>query len=71
MTPEKKIRRLYFHKISRFMKKGDRIKPANTPVEIERALRDQENLQALTRVYQKARYSDEPITKEEIGEVKT
>lgn len=71
MTPEKKIRRLYFHKISRFMKKGDRIKPANTPVEIERALRDQENLQALTRVYQKARYSDEPITKEEVGEVKT
>lgn len=71
MTPEKKIRRLYFHKISRFMKKGDRIKPANTPVEIEQALRDQENLQALTRVYQKARYSDEPITNEEIREVKT
>ncbi|MFQ9801878.1 MAG: DUF4129 domain-containing protein [Clostridia bacterium] len=49
------------------MKKGDRIKPANTPVEIERALRDQENLQALTRVYQKARYSDEPITKRRLG----
>ena len=71
MTPDKRIRRLYFHKISRYMKKGDRIKPANTPVEIEQALREQENLQALTRVYQKARYSDEPITKEEIREVKT
>ena len=70
-TPEKKIRRAYFHKISRYMKKGDRIKPADTPLEIERALKEQQDLQVLTQLYQKARYSEEPITKEEIRDVKT
>lgn len=66
-TNEKKVRRLYRKRLEEPMKK-QQIRPSDSPGEILRTLPSKE-LEALTPLYEKARYSKDPITKEDLKSV--
>ena len=65
---DKKIRRLFRKKVRARIKAGDPITAAQTPQEICRTVKA-EDLSRLTGLYEKARYSDIPITKEDVQSV--
>ena len=65
---DRKIRRIYQKKILHRIKAGDPIHPADTPRQILATVKA-EDLTHLTEVYEKARYSDIPITKEDVQSV--
>lgn len=68
LSNEKKVRRLFRKKVLHRMKAGDPIRPSQTAQEIRAAVRG-EDLSRLTDLYEKARYSNEPVTKEEVQSV--
>ncbi|MBQ6240615.1 MAG: DUF4129 domain-containing protein [Firmicutes bacterium] len=65
LTDEKKVRRMYKKRLAGPMKKGDKVRPSDTPEEILRKL-PAEKLDALSEVYERARYSREGITREDV-----
>ena len=64
MTNEKRIRRMYRKRLEEPMKK-EQIHPSDAPGEILQILPSEE-LKTLTPLYEKARYSQNPISKEEL-----
>ncbi|MDR2933389.1 MAG: DUF4129 domain-containing protein [Oscillospiraceae bacterium] len=56
-----KVRRLYFRKIRRHIRRGIKIRPADTAGEIAGKVRTEEDIGALTDTYNRARYSDNDI----------
>lgn len=65
---DRKIRRLFQKKIQHRIKAGDPIRATQTPREMCAAVKA-EDLSLLTGLYEKARYSDQEITKEEVKSV--
>lgn len=65
MSNEKKVRRLYRKRLEEPMKTQEKVKISDSPKEILEKLPSPE-LAVLTEVYEKARYSQEPITKEDL-----
>ena len=65
---DRKIRRLFRKRVQHRIKAGDPIRPSQTPREICNTVKA-EDLTALTTLYEKARYSDIPITKEDVQSV--
>ncbi|MCR5005282.1 MAG: DUF4129 domain-containing protein [Clostridiales bacterium] len=65
---DKKVRRLYQKKILHRIKAGDRITAADTPRQILETVKA-EDLTHITEVYERARYSDIPITKEDVQSI--
>ena len=68
LSNEKKVRRLYRKRLEGPMKAGDKVAPSDSPGEILKKL-PEERLEALTALYEKARYSEEPVSKEELKSV--
>ncbi len=68
LSNEKKIRRIFRKKVLQRIKAGDPITPSQTAQEIRAAVKG-EDLTTLAALYDKARYSEEPITKEEVQSV--
>lgn len=67
-TNEKRVRRLYRKRLQEPMRKQEKIRPSDSPMEILEKMPSQE-LETLTPIYEKARYSQEPISKEELKRV--
>ena len=65
LTNEKKIRRIYKKRLEIPMRKQEIIKVSDSPKEILEKM-PSEGLENLTELYEKARYSNQPITKEEV-----
>ncbi len=65
LTDEKKVRRMYKKRLAGPMKKGDKVRPSDTPEEILRKL-PAENLEVLSEIYERARYSREGVTREDV-----
>jgi hypothetical protein len=57
-TENEKIRRMYYKKVYRHIKRGAAIQQTDTTGEIADKLRPAEDIDDLTRLYEKARYSD-------------
>ena len=68
LSNEKKVRRIYKKRLDAPMKKQELIKISDAPGEILEKMPSEE-LAALTKVYEKARYSQEPVSKEELKSV--
>ena len=68
VTNDKKVRRMYQKKIQRRIKAGDKITAADTPRQIVEIVKA-EDLTQITEVYERARYSDIPITKEDVQSI--
>ena len=74
MSNNEKIRKMYKNKINTIIKKNVNlaIKKSNTPHEIEHAINtvsndSRDSVGDITALYEKARYSDKEITKEDVG----
>ena len=65
MTNEKKVRRIYRKRLEAPMKTQELLKISDSPKEILDKM-PSEGLENLTKLYEKARYSNQPITKEEV-----
>lgn len=65
LTDEKKVRRMYKKRLAGPMKRGDKVRPSDTPEEILRKL-PAENLEVLSEIYERARYSREGVTREDV-----
>ena len=65
LTNEKKIRRIYRKRLEAPMKTQEVLKVSDSPKEILEKM-PSEALEDLTELYEKARYSNVPITKEEV-----
>ena len=75
LDPREQIRYFYLSTVHRAGEKGVKRKAAETPLEYVADLKDswpavEEEVQELTDAFLKARYSDEPITQEDVPEVK-
>jgi len=68
LTNDKKVRHIYAKKIQKQIKAGVPVKSSQTVQEI-RQIVEKENLTRITALYEKARYSDQPISKEEVKSV--
>lgn len=64
LSNEKRVRRLYAKRVQKQIKAGAPVKPSQTVQEIQSVV--QEDLTALSTLYEKARYSNQLITKEEV-----
>ncbi len=62
---DKKVRKLYYKKLSGPMKEGRVVKPSDTPEEVLVKM-PKAGIETLSEVYEKARYSNEEITKEDV-----
>ena len=62
---DKKIRKLYYKKLSGPMKEGRVVRPSDTPEEVLVKMPGA-GIETLSEVYEKARYSDEEITKDDV-----
>ena len=65
---DKKVRRLYQKKIMHRIRAGDKITAADTPRQILKIVQA-EDLSHMTEVYERARYSNIPITKEDVQSI--
>ena len=68
----KKIRKLYFKLIKNYKTKGVVAEASNTPVEIKNNINAalNEDLKDITDIYEKARYSSQECTKEDVEKLK-
>jgi hypothetical protein len=73
MSNSKKIRRLYYKLIKAYKIKGLSVYDFNTPVEIEGKVKEvlDKNINIVTQIYEKARYSKEVCSKEDVDKMKT
>jgi hypothetical protein len=55
-SEEERVRRRYYKKIRRHIRRGIEVRPADTAGDIERRLREKEDVGALTGLYNRARY---------------
>lgn len=65
LTNDKKVRRIYRKRLEAPMKTQELLKISDSPQEILDKM-PSEGLENLTKLYEKARYSNQPITKEEV-----
>jgi hypothetical protein len=65
-----KVRRAYFRFVGRQIRKGARIAPSDAPADIGIKLAVERNLDAATRIYEKARYSVDECTYMEVAEIR-
>ena len=75
LAPREQIRYFYLSTVRRAGEKGVKRESAETPLEFAEDLKDswptvEEEVEELTAAFLKARYSDEPITKADVPEVK-
>ena len=75
LAPREQIRYFYLSTVRRAAEKGVKRESAETPLEFVEDLKDgwpavEDEVEELTAAFLKARYSDEPITKEDVPEVK-
>ncbi len=70
LSNEQKVRRLYKKRIEKQIRAGVKVEPSRTVQEI-RALLPQEDLAKISEVYEKARYSGQPVSREELRSAET
>ena len=68
VSNDRKVRRLYQKKIQHRIRAGDQITAADTPRQILQIVKG-EDLSHITEVYERARYSNIPITKEDVQSI--
>lgn len=61
-----KARKLFYKKITAHVKRGASVKRNDTPDEIAEKIKSREDISLLANIYDKARYSNEEITDEEL-----
>jgi hypothetical protein len=68
----KKIRKLYNKMISKHKNKGIKLSIANTPLEMQQKIHEntKQNLEEVTRIYEKARYSTKECSDEDVNKFK-
>ena len=67
LSPEKRVRRIYRKRLQTPMRQGE-LKPSDTPGEILTKL-PSEDLEVLSDIYEKARYSEEGVTREDVRKI--
>jgi hypothetical protein len=68
----KKIRKLYNKMISKHKNKGIKLSVANTPLEMQQKIHEntKQNLEEVTKIYEKARYSTKECSDEDVDKFK-
>lgn len=68
LTNDKKVRHIYAKKVQKQIKAGVNVTASQTAQEIKKVV-TREDLGSITTLYEKARYSNQPISKEEVKSI--